>query len=218
MARKKRAAHDPDETAAKQEEMTVIVLKFKGGSQSLQKGFDAVSQAIAALAPGPSNNHSVVQRQPQQLPSAEGKVIEAESQNQPDDAPADDPVQELFVSGNGKAKKPASAPRYTFNNDFDLSPDGVPSLKDYCTEKDPQSEQDRFLVASAWIQTHGGTDPFTGQHLFTCFRAMGWQTQVDMIQPLRLLKSRKSFYENPTRGEWKLTGIGLKAAENIKKE
>ncbi len=102
--------------------------------------------------------------------------------------------------------------------DFDLSPDGVPSLKDYCTEKDPQTEQDKFLVASAWIQTHGGANPFTGRHLFTCFRAMEWKTQVDMTQPLRQLKSKKSYYENPAHGEWRLTKIGLDAAENIKKE
>ena len=102
--------------------------------------------------------------------------------------------------------------------DFNLSPNGLPSLKDYCTEKDPQTEQDKFLVASAWIQTHGGANPFTGGHLFTCFRAMERKTQGDMAQPLRQLKSTKSFYENPNRGEWRLTTIGLEAAENIKKE
>jgi hypothetical protein len=37
-----------------QEEMTVVVLKFKGGSHSLQKGFDGVSQAINALGSGKS--------------------------------------------------------------------------------------------------------------------------------------------------------------------
>lgn len=33
-----------------QEEMTVVVVKFKGGPESMQKGFDAVNNAIAALA------------------------------------------------------------------------------------------------------------------------------------------------------------------------
>jgi hypothetical protein len=218
MARDKRVARGLDEPQAQQEEMTVIVLKFKGGSQSLQKGFDAVSQALSTLGSGPLNNHSVVQRQPQHLPSAEGQAIEAESQKLPEEAAADDPSQEVSVSGTGKAKKPPSASKYTFNNDFNMSPDGVPSLKDYCTEKDPRNEQDKFLVASAWIQTHGGAEPFTGQHLFTCFRAMDWKTQADMIQPLRNLKSKKSYYDKVGRGEWKLTGIGLEAVENIKKE
>ncbi len=34
-----------------QEEMTVVILRFKGGGETLQKGFDTVSQALAALGP-----------------------------------------------------------------------------------------------------------------------------------------------------------------------
>jgi hypothetical protein len=103
-------------------------------------------------------------------------------------------------------------------NDFNLSPNGVPSWNEYATEKNPQTVDDKFIVASAWIQTHGGTDPFTGSHLFTCFRAMDWKTQVDMTQPLRKLKSDKSWYENSSFGKWRLTGIGLTATQNVGKE
>ena len=53
MARDKKPARGAAEPQ-QQEEMTVVVLKFKGGSHSLQKGFDAVSQAINALGPGPA--------------------------------------------------------------------------------------------------------------------------------------------------------------------
>ena len=34
-----------------QEEMTVVILRFKGSGDTLQKGFDTVSQALAALGP-----------------------------------------------------------------------------------------------------------------------------------------------------------------------
>lgn len=216
MARDKRAVRGTDEPQAQQEEMTVILLKFKGDSQSLQKGFDVVAQAISAL--GSPRHHSVVQRQPQQLPAADGNVIDAEARRPAEEPAADDSGEETPGFGSGKAKKSASAPKYKFIGDFNLSPDGALSLKDYCAEKDPQTEQDKFLVASAWIQTCGGIDPFTGSHLFTCFRAMKWKTQADMIQPLRNLKSLKSHYENPTRGGWRVTSIGLQAAENIKQE
>jgi len=217
MARDKRAARGSDEPQP-QEEMTVVVLKFKGSSHSLHKGFDAVTQALSLLGPGQSNNQIVVQRQPQQLPPGEGDAIDTEAQNLGEEFAAAEGTEEGSGSGNGKAKKPPSTPKYTFMDEFELSPEGKPSLKDYCTEKDPHSDQDKFLVASAWIQTHGGTDPFTANHLFTCFRAMNWKPQVDMTQPLRILKSKKSYYDNPDRGQWRLTSIGLEAAENIKKE
>ena len=39
-----------------------------------------------------------------------------------------------------------------------------------------------------------------------------------VTQPLRKLKSDKSWYENPSFGKWRLTGIGLTAAQNVGKE
>jgi len=201
-----------------QEEMTVVVLKFKGGSQSLQKGFDAVSQAINALGPGTQNNHRVVvQRPPAQIAAGDGEVLDAEPEATADNGEEeiDDTQQD---SGAPKPKKVPANPKYTFLNDFNLTPTGVPSLTEYCAQKNPQTVDDKFLVASAWIQTHGGVDPFTGGHLFTAFRAMEWKTQVDMTQPLRVMKSKKSYYDNPGLGKWKLTAIGLTAAENVGKE
>src|SRR5207248_1560185 len=94
------------------------------------------------------------------------------------------------------AAPPKSRKSYTFMSEFKLSPAGVPSLKEYCAGKNPQSDNDKFLTASAWIQTHGGADSFTGCHLFTAFRAMEWKTQADMTQPMRRLKSEKSYFEN----------------------
>jgi hypothetical protein len=216
MARDKRTPRGPDEPQSEQEEMTFIVMKFKGGSQTLQKGFDAVTQAISAL--GARTHHSVVQRQPQQLPPTDGKVVDAEAHHLPEEPAADDSAEEAPVSGDGKAKKSSSASKHTFLNEFNLSPPDGLSLEAYCTGKDPQTDRDRFLVVCSWIQTHGATNPFTGDHLFTCFRAMNWKTQGDMVQHLRQMKLEKSYYENPSRGQWRVTTIGLQAAENIKKE
>lgn len=203
----------------RQEEMTVVVLKFKGGSQSLQKGFDAVSQAIAALGPAQShvNHRTVISRPPAELPAGNGDVIDADAHEQPqiDDGEVDAAAAETSEeAGAARVKKP---PRYTFMDDFNLAPSGQPSLKDYCIEKNPQTDNDKVLVASAWITKHGGEELFTGGHLFTCFRAMEWKPQVDMTQPLRKLKFAKSYFDNPSVGKWKLTGIGLEAADKVGK-
>ena len=34
-----------------QEEMTVVIFRFKGGGETLRKGFDTVSQAIRQISP-----------------------------------------------------------------------------------------------------------------------------------------------------------------------
>jgi hypothetical protein len=215
MAREKKPAGGSAEP--QQEEMTVVVLKFKGGSQSLQKGFDAVTQAIAALGNGAHTaQRTVIQRAPAQIAAGNGEVIDGDPVDTGDEQTIVDDAQPP-ENDAPKPKKPPAAPKYTFMNEFNLTPAGVPSLTDYCAQKNPQTENDKFLVASAWIQTHGAVDPFTGGHLFTAFRAMEWKTQVDMTQPLRFMKSKKSYYENPGFGKWKLTAIGLTAAENVGK-
>jgi hypothetical protein len=204
-----------------QEEMTVVVFKFKGGAESMQKGFDAVNNAIAALGPSQGGHHqrTIVQRSPSQLaaPAQNADAIDAVHEDVAEETDAEETMQEAAASfTNGKPKK-ALAPKQSFLSEFNLVPTDVQSWKDYAAKKSPQTENDKFLVASAWVQTLGGVDPFTGNHLFTCFRAMEWKTQIDMIQPLRQLKAKKSYYENPSHGKWKLTGIGLEAAKAIVK-
>jgi hypothetical protein len=224
MAREKRPAHGDE--PQQQEEMTVVVLKFKGGSQSLQKGFDAVSQAIASLGPAHHNSHrSVVQRQPAQLPPGNGQVLDAEPADLngngagPGEDTGDAVDAEAAVSA--KAKKAWEPRKYKFLTDFNLSPDGVPSLRQFCTDTNPQSENEKYLVVSAWLMQHGGADPFTPDHIYTCFQAMGsalgWKTQVDVMQPIRLMKSKKNLFANPDRGTWRLTQPGLDAAAAVGK-
>lgn len=215
MSREKRFATPAYEPA--QEEMTVVVVKFKGGSESMQKGFDAVNNAIASLGPAqPAHQRVAVSRTPMQLPPAPSQddlVFNAEIEEPGAEGP--DAMEARVPANSATAPKPRKS--YTFMSEFNLAPDGVASLKDYCADKGIKTDNDKFLVASAWIQTHGGANPFTGRHLFTAFRAMEWKTQSDMTQPMRRLKSEKSYFENPSSGKWRLTGIGLEAAEKIGK-
>jgi hypothetical protein len=212
MARERRPV-PPAYEPAPQEEMTVVVVKVKGGPDSMQKGFDVVNNAIASLGPAQPAHH----RTPAQIPATplqNGRVIDTEIEEP--EGEVQDPVPETpATAAPAEPSKPRKS--YTFMSDFNLSPSGVPSLKDYCAGKNPQSDNDKFLIAAAWIQTHGGTEQFTGRHLFTAFRAMQWKTQTDMTKPMRRLKSKKSYFENPSSGNWKLTGIGLEAAEEIGK-
>ena len=204
---------------AQQEEMTVVVFKFKGGSESMQRGFDAVNGAIAALGPAaqPSNQRMVIHRANAQLAplaTQTGDVQNSEVEASDVETQSSDDVT-VAPAPNAPAAKPRKA--YTFMSDFDLAPAGVPSWKEHAAQRSPRTDNDKFMVAAAWIQTHGGADPFTGRHLFTVFRAMDWKTQADMTQPMRVLKSKKSYFENPSSGKWRLTGIGLDAANVIGK-
>jgi hypothetical protein len=150
------------------------VLKIKGDSGTLQKGFDTLSQAINALGPG------TMARQARQLPSGNGQVIDAEGQVTTEEPPPEELPQETPVSTKGR--RPPNAPRYKFLDDFNLCPSGVPTIKAYCTQKHPQTQNEKTLVVSAWIQTNGGCESYTVGHVFTCLRFMEWKTPVDLGQ------------------------------------
>lgn len=194
--------------------MTVMVMRFKGSPATLQKGFDTVSQAIAALGGSP---RVITTRTPARLSAPD--TIDADASANGNDAGPEvlEPEVEESVAPAPKPKK-AAGPKHKYLPDFNLSPAGEPAWTEFAEGKPAEQEQDKFLIASLWLMEQGGADPFTGDHLFTCFRAMNWKTQVDMVQPLRLLKNKKSHYENPSHGKWRLTQIGLDAARKVGKE
>jgi len=79
MARdKKTGAPEPQ-----QEEMTVVVLKFRAEATPRKKGLTPPARP-QSLGSGSQNNHrAVVQRQPPQIAAGNGDVIDAEHKDTP---------------------------------------------------------------------------------------------------------------------------------------
>ena len=89
--------------------------------------------------------------------------------------------------------------------------------KNFAERHLPQKDNEKYLLAALWLTEEAGFHTFTPDHIFTCFRAMGWREQKDFWQPIRLMKSKRSYFESPSRGVWKLTaGAGIPAARAIK--
>lgn len=194
---------DP-KTSEEQEEMTVVILRFRGGGETLRKGFDTVSQALNALAPLPALRRLAAPPVEDRADPNEGDTdsgsIDVEAQLDENENDESDPTRQR------------SAPRPPeFLNDFDLSPEGQVAWKEYAAEKNPQTLSDKYLVAGAWLTLHRGQQVFSASHVFTCFRAMHWEEQKDFTQPMRKMKKSRSYFAVPKRGEWKMTGLGLDA-------
>jgi hypothetical protein len=196
-----------------QEEMTVVVMRFRGSGDTLQKGFDTVSQALAALGPPqpPVQQRVLVQRPAAQLPAGPD-VIDAEAREAEDDE--FEPAAAEPAASNGRPKRVYEPRKYSFLPDFNVSPADMP-FKQFIGDRPNLGEYEKYILASAWIMRHGSLDTFTPNHVFTCFRAMQWKQQVDFSQPMRQMKAKKSYFETPTKGTWRLTGIGLEEADHI---
>jgi len=186
-----------------QEEMTVVILRFKGGGETLRRGFDTVTDALSALGP-PTSRRAL----PHQQKSAADQIDESdlEEEESPEDS-------ESIAEGSADTPRPRRKPK--FLSEFNLTPDGQMPWKEYAAGKSPKTVDDKYLVAAGWVTNHGGKGVFAIGHIFTCFRAMKWEEQADFSQPLRRLKATDSYFEVPKRGEWKLTSLGIDAVDKL---
>lgn len=83
------------------------------------------------------------------------------------------------------------------------------SLASFAQGKDAKSQHKKYLIAAAWLKEHRGIAGVTAGHIYTCFRSMGWSTNIpDFWQPLRDLKAKKYFSRND-KNEYEINHIGL---------
>jgi hypothetical protein len=199
-----------------EDELTVTVFRFRGSSESMQKGFEAFGAALGAAlgtAAPPARQVNGNRRKAQaQLTATSPVTTDPETVDTSDQGEELEAAPEVASPAVPKSKKAPGTPKYSFLPDFDLAPAGKTSLKDFVAGKAAEGEQDKYLLVCWWLQTEGGADPFTGNHIFTCFRALNWKPRLDVNAPVREMKSKKSFFDSPVYGKWRLTQPGLDAA------
>ena len=191
-----------------QEEMVVFAIRLKGAGGTLQKGFDALTNAFGALGTPLST--------PGRRSLAAGGDVLAPPPSDNDEVDSvgehDDESQESATSPNSQPKR--GARKYKFNDALDLSQGEKPWVV-FAAQKAPDSDNKCYLVAAQWLAECAMIPEFSISDVFTLFRAMKWNEQSDFSQPLRKMKSSSSYFDNPTPKTWKLTSIGLTAARAV---
>jgi hypothetical protein len=77
--------------------------------------------------------------------------------------------------------------------DLDLSKADV-SLKDFCTEKNPTTDTQKYLVIAAWLKEQLKLQEVTTDHIHTCYRTMGWHTPKNALKPLQNMKDKNGWF------------------------
>jgi hypothetical protein len=211
MARSTRGAVPPV-GQEQQEEMTVVVLRLKGGGDTLKKGFDALTAAFNSLGPAPQVVKHVNGGTPRQL---NGAVVPNTEDEETEEVADEATVIEATPPTPASTPRTPAQRKPKFLTDFDLN-SGDKSWRDFATSKNPKTENEKYLLAALWITEKANVTDFTVSHVFTCFRAMKWPEQVDFSQPMRQMKSKDSYFSHPSRKTWKLTQPGLDAARAVK--
>lgn len=195
--------------------MSVVVLKFRGSGETLRRGMDTVAQAIAALGGSAQVVTRTLNGRKSHTPiSAPAETIDSETVEDVDSETSDIGEQETGPSTAPAAPKTPARPRKLPKFDSKLV---VTPFKAFAAERNPQTVDEKYLVACLWLQENSGLASYGPSQIFTCFRAMEWQTYDDFTQPVRQLKQKKSYFaDTDKRGEWKLNDHGLDEARKIK--
>lgn len=117
----------------------------------------------------------------------------------------DAPSAPAAKSASSKPRRPAK------RKVVDIELGSEISLASYVAQYPPKNEQDRYLVAVAFLCEHRKElDGVTADHVYTCFRKMNWSTgSKDFSQPLRNLKLNQLLDQGPGRGTYVTNHIGL---------
>lgn len=139
-------------------------------------------------------------------PEANGHAEEAEAELEQEEEVVDVDVTPATPARPRASRKPAPKPSVI---EFDVTRD--PPLSSLV---DPKSNHKRYLKIAEWLHDHRGIEAVTADHIYTCYRHLGWPTDIpDFAQPLRELK-HKQYFTTPERGKYAINQLGLaKAAE-----
>lgn len=122
-----------------------------------------------------------------------------------EDVEDDSGVSEVEVS---RKTRPARVRKPVVPNVIDVDLTSDPSLESFSASHPPKSDIERNLVVAAFFKEHRGLDAITVDHVYTCYRAMGWPSGIeDFGQSLRHLK-QKQLVGNPERGQYAINHLG----------
>jgi len=193
--------------------VTFVMFQVEGDDETLQQGFRAMEHAFQRLGTPPR-----VYAPPATATNLLSKGEKPDAVQIASDTAELDIEEEAVapegMAGDGhKASKPRKYTQPNFLSDLELTA-GQESFKDYAAQKDPKSDNQKYLIIARWLQQHKDIDTVTIDHIFTCFQAMKWPSQKDIGQPLRFMTKNNSYFQKNGKG-WKLTHVGGDAADAI---
>jgi hypothetical protein len=197
-------------------------LDVEGGTTDLVEGFKSFAKVLrdtggtlparslaAAQSTGATSTTAVI----------DDPLAEQEHLSDAADIEAPDEGRSETTTDDGadsRKRRPApKAPK--FLSDLDLTTASV-QLNDFVQEKNPGGDMDKYAVIAAWFKQYLSTEEITIDHIFTAYKALGWQAQLpdDLSQTFRNLKSNKNWFDSGAkRGTYKINWNGESAVNKM---
>ena len=188
--------------------MTVMLFQLDGSDQSLLEGIRTISGAIQGMV-----------RPARVLPLAAGNPLPPGEESEPvgDDAPqasGEDVDAGQISEAEPRRSTPPRAPQ--------VLPDlkvPVDALKLFCESKRVgNTDTKRYLAIAAFLKEQMSITSVTADHIYTCYRLLGWNIRADAGAPLRALKRNGHFQKGAEAGAYILNHVGENAVRDMGKE
>ena len=117
------------------------------------------------------------------------------------------PTKEARTARRKRTRGPA------VRKDLDLRPKDKTSLTEFVESKEPKNNDDRNVVSVFYLRRMTDTETVSMDHVFTCYREMGWREPADLANSLAITASKKGYLDTSTLEDIKLTPSGRNHVE-----
>lgn len=111
-------------------------------------------------------------------------------------------------SSKGSKKVPL-----TIEKSLDLRPADNKTLESFVDERKPTNVVEKVVVCTYYLKTQLGIDQVNANHIFTCFKSMGWRVPSDLPNTLHQAGSR-GWLDTSDREDIVVTIIGQNMVEH----
>lgn len=187
-----------DDGGADKGKIRFIYAEVEGNNQSLQDLMKTMMNAMNTSRPV-----QIVNAQPQRTlanPAVDGDALNGDDLN--GDGALNNGTEGSGAQSAGTPRAPRGAGTKKDRNasikmvpNLDFVPDGKPSLKTFAADKAPDSDLEKILVATYYMQNTMGLEKIGPGHVRTALRHLGESIPLDLKQTIRNMKNDKNWLD-----------------------
>lgn len=118
------------------------------------------------------------------------------------------------VNVNSTNRKGTPKSRPSIIKDLNLRPNGKKDFPSFVAEKQPTDNYEKCTVAVYYLNQELGLESVSVDHVFTCYKAVGWRLPASLQNALALTSHRKGWLDTSDFKNIKLTTHGENFVEH----
>lgn len=182
-------------------------VELEGGDETLLEGV----RTAAAVASRGATSVRVIKA----LPSVKDMASHQNDVEDADESLEENGDEKDDTSTTASRNSPKKNRVYPTPEVLDIDLKSEPSLEEFVAKAKPTEDNKKYLVVAAWFKEHRNTPSIGINHIWTCFKALGWGVQKDMGQPFRSMKKNAWFKGSEERGQFNITHVGLDQVQKM---